>query len=91
MKSILVTGAAQGFGRAIAEAFADAGWVVGAYDIDGDKVRSWVDRSNIIPGTLDVTDPEQWFATVADFAARAGGINALINNCLLYTSDAADE
>ena len=77
MKSILVTGAAQGFGRAIAESFAEAGWTVGAYDLDGDKVRGWAKHPNIIPGTLDVTDPDQWSTTVADFAARAGGINAV--------------
>lgn len=91
MKSILVTGAAQGFGRAIAESFAEAGWTVGAYDLDGDKVRGWAQHPNTIPGTLDVTDPDQWSATVTDFAARAGGINALINNAgVLYGGDFID-
>lgn len=88
--SIVVTGAAQGFGRAIAETFAAAGWSVGAYDVDTEKLEAWADEAaNVTWGALDVRDPQQWEGVLAQFAAANGGaINVLVNNAgVLYAGD----
>ena len=88
--SIVVTGAAQGFGRTIAETFAKAGWSVGAYDVDTEKLEAWADSvPNVTWGALDVRDPEAWESVLAEFAeAHDGAINVLVNNAgVLYAGD----
>lgn len=84
MRSIFITGAAQGIGRACAEAFAAAGWFVGAYDIDAQAVEAWAAEQGAgraRAGGLDVTDTQAWQAALADFVAAAGGrLDVLLNN-----------
>lgn len=103
--SIVVTGAAQGFGRAIAETFAQQGWHVGAYDVDVERLESWVaewndqnpsgasGKGSITAGHLDVSDPDSWQSALSDFAATQGGsIDVLVNNAgVLYAGDFADK
>lgn len=88
--SIVVTGAAQGFGRAIAEKFARAGWSVGAFDVDVARLSEWAEsEANVTWGELDVRDADAWKRTLEDFAAANGGaINVLVNNAgVLYAGD----
>lgn len=103
MPNVFITGAAQGFGRAIAEKFAAAGFTVGAYDINADLVHEWVSaRSSAAPGRvvageLDVTKPEQWEDALASFAKSttdigAPSLNVLVNNAgILYAGDFIEE
>lgn len=83
-KTIFITGAAQGIGRATAERFAREGWFVGLYDVNGEAVQALAaqlgaDRAHA--AAFDVTDPEAWNRTLAAFWDAAGGrLDVLLNN-----------
>lgn len=75
-KSIFITGAASGMGRATAELFAERGWFVGAYDLSRpglDTLRDEIGAENGVFGTLDVTDAAAFGAAVDGFGAATGG------------------
>jgi NAD(P)-dependent dehydrogenase (short-subunit alcohol dehydrogenase family) len=80
-KHVLVTGAARGLGRAIAEAFADAGARVLATDRDEDGLAGMASVLGARGQTAqhDVTDPDAWSA-IAEQARAAGGMDVLVNN-----------
>jgi len=83
MKTIFITGAANGIGRATAELFWQQGWFVGAYDLDASRVMSWAAEKGerVIAGALDVTDATQWAPAIASFlAASEGRLDVLLNN-----------
>ncbi|MFN8530398.1 MAG: SDR family oxidoreductase [Anaerolineae bacterium] len=82
-KTIVLTGAAKGIGRATALRLAKAGHTVfaGVRKLeDGDSLRA--DQSSIRPILLDVTHVEQIAAAVETVRAYVGdrGLDALINN-----------
>ena len=82
-KSVMITGAGAGIGRATADVFAKAGWFVGAYDIDSAAVTSWASTQgpeHACSGSLDVVDPQQWQQAIADFTQAAGPLDVLVNN-----------
>ncbi|HVM27904.1 MAG TPA: SDR family oxidoreductase [Mycobacteriales bacterium] len=83
-RSVVVTGAAHGIGRATAELFAREGWLVGLYDVDVDEVeqvRAGLPEGTTLGGRLDVTDAEGWAAALASFSAHTGGaLDVLVNN-----------
>jgi NADP-dependent 3-hydroxy acid dehydrogenase YdfG len=82
-KSVFITGAAAGIGRATALSFAKNGYLVGAYDIDEVGLKSLADQlgAQVVTGHLDVTDADEMAARVAEFAQAAGGrLDVMINN-----------
>jgi NAD(P)-dependent dehydrogenase (short-subunit alcohol dehydrogenase family) len=95
-KSVFITGAAAGIGRATALTFARQGFTVGGYDIDEVGLKTLADEidqlgatgSNVagraapaIVGHLDVTDPDEMAQRVGEFANAAGGrLDVMINN-----------
>ena len=83
-KTLFVTGAASGMGRATAKLFADQGWFVGAYDVDEGGLKSLEDeigRPSCLTRRLDVTDKADYDAAVAEFADATGGrLDMLYNN-----------
>lgn len=91
--TVLVTGAAAGIGRAIAERFAREGWTVGLYDIDPDAVRATAEAigGRTVVGSFDVTDPAGWDAALKQFADATGRLDLLVNNAgILFSGPFAD-
>jgi 2-keto-3-deoxy-L-fuconate dehydrogenase len=74
-KSVLITAAAQGIGRATALAFAAAGAKVMATDINEAALQSLSGVANIITRRLDVLDT----AAVNSFVAEHGPFDILFN------------
>ena len=83
-KTIFVTGAASGIGRATAQLFAARGWYVGLYDIDANKLsetQALIAADRQTSGVLDVRDREAWTNSIAQFGDQTGGkLNVLFNN-----------
>ena len=81
-RSIFITGAASGIGRAAAELFAERGWLVGAADRDAAGLASLVASSaEIVPINLDVANREAVVGALAGFGAQTGGmLDCLLSN-----------
>ncbi len=84
-KRVVVTGAAQGIGLAIAEAFLGEGASLFLIDRDGDLLASEAERLRAAGGkvghaTADITDADAIEQTVAAAAREIGQPNALVNN-----------
>lgn len=84
-KVVIVTGAGQGLGEAIANTLGAAGAIVCACDIKEDQVKSVVQAINDAGGTaysylLDVRNEDDVRQTVDDIMAEHGRVDVLINN-----------
>jgi NAD(P)-dependent dehydrogenase (short-subunit alcohol dehydrogenase family) len=83
-KTVFITGAASGIGRATAQLFASRGWFVGLYDIDEAKLRetqALIAADRQTSGLLDVRDRGAWANAVAQFGDQTGGkLHVLFNN-----------
>ncbi|MDT5097474.1 MAG: hypothetical protein QOC76_1211 [Mycobacterium sp.] len=86
IKTVFITGAAAGIGRATALTFARNGYTVGGYDLDEVGLKSLAAEietlgGRAVTGHLDVTDPDEMAQRLGDFADAAGGrLNVMINN-----------
>jgi NAD(P)-dependent dehydrogenase (short-subunit alcohol dehydrogenase family) len=83
MRSVLVTGASTGIGRATALRLDRDGWRVFAGVRKEDDAESLRDEAGgqLLPVMIDVTDPEQIAAAVERVtAATGGGLDGLVNN-----------
>ncbi|MCF3638798.1 SDR family oxidoreductase [Rhizobium sp. TRM95111] len=74
-KTVLVTAAAQGIGRASALAFAAAGATVHATDVNETVLAELASAANIRTGRLDVLDE----AAVKSFVSGIGKVDVLFN------------
>ena len=94
-RSIFITGAASGMGRATARLFASKGWFVGAYDMNAaalDALRHELGTDAGIFAVLDVTDAEAFGAAAAGFGAATGGtLDLLFNNAGIGVPGLFDE
>lgn len=80
-KVAVVTGAARGLGRAVAQLYALEGAVVYALDVLGEEVATLgTEPGDIRPRQMDVTDAEDVAAKLAAIEAEAGRIDVLVNN-----------
>lgn len=82
---MVVTGGAQGLGRAIVRALAARGASLAILDRNGDGARVAADETAADGGTAagftcDVADPDSVDAAVAAVTARFGRVDALVNN-----------
>jgi NAD(P)-dependent dehydrogenase (short-subunit alcohol dehydrogenase family) len=92
-RTVLITGAARGQGRAIAERLVGAGASVIAGDVL-DAVEELADElgDRVHAGHLDVADAASWEQVVAAGVKRFGGIDSLVNNAgILRRVRIADE
>jgi 3-oxoacyl-[acyl-carrier protein] reductase len=81
-KRALVTGAASGFGRAIAETYVREGAKVAVVDINGDAAEAAALRigERAIPITCDVAQGDQVKAAVDQAIKAMGGLDIVVNN-----------
>lgn len=91
---VLVTGAARGLGRAIAERLADEGWRLVIADILAEPVQQTAaelrDAGHDVRAVVaDIAD-EASVRSLAGFSAEFGGIDALVNNAALANSVGGD-
>lgn len=80
-RSIFISGAAAGIGRATALYFAAQGWRVGAFDIDEQALGGLAVGypQNIVTGSLDVRSAESWQSALEQFCGD-GSLDVLYNN-----------
>lgn len=80
MKTVLITGASTGFGRASAEYFQQQGWQVVATMRNTDKAEGLNELDNVLVTELDVTKPDTIQSAVAKTEETFGTIDVLVNN-----------
>ena len=85
-KVCIITGAAQGIGKGIAEQFAADGAVVYACDLREGSMDEWAkecaerNKTRVIPQYFDVTDAAAVKSTLMGIFKQEGRIDALVNN-----------
>jgi 3-oxoacyl-[acyl-carrier protein] reductase len=81
-KVAIVTGAASGFGKAIAETYAREGASVVVADINGQGARDVAQGlgANAVHVACDVTRKAEVDALVGEAVARFGGLDIMVNN-----------
>ncbi len=83
---ILVTGGGSGLGQAIAQAFLDAGAIVGVLDLDVSGAPE-----GAVPLVADVTDEQAVEAVVTEFGAAHSRIDVLVNDAgVTYSATVED-
>lgn len=80
----IVTGAARGIGRAIAQAFVDAGASVVILDRDADSGAATADALGARFLPADLSDDSSARASVAAAADLLGGVDVLVNNAGIF-------
>ncbi len=83
-KSIFVTGAASGIGRAAALLFAEKGWFVGLFDVDEAglaELHAQIGEERACKAVMDVTRLESVREAMAVFADRTGNRMDALFNC----------
>ena len=86
MKTILITGASSGIGKATAEIFLQHGWRVGLLARRGellDEIAQGQDTAKVL--VADVTKAEEVGQAFDDFVTWAGRIDVLFNNAGIFT------
>ncbi|MEM8963258.1 MAG: SDR family oxidoreductase [Acidobacteriota bacterium] len=79
-KTILITGASSGIGKATATLFHDKGWHVVATMRSPHKEEELTQLDNVLVTRLDVTDPESITAALQAGIDRFGAVDVLLNN-----------
>lgn len=83
-KTILITGAGSGLGRAMACHFADQGWQVGITDADPERAQQTLEQHSFPAGSfacgLDVTNAGDWQQVHERVSNDWPGLGVLVNN-----------
>ena len=83
---VVVTGGAQGIGRAIAEGLAADGARIVIADVKGAEDAAAAMGDDHLGVTVDVSDPDSCAAMAAAALERYGRIDGLVNNAGIYAS-----
>jgi len=87
MRSIIVTGASSGIGRATAELFLTEGWTVGLLARRKDILAEMANgRANAVPLVADVTDAKAVKTAFNTFQGKVGQLDVLFNNAGIFAS-----
>jgi 3-oxoacyl-[acyl-carrier protein] reductase len=94
-KTVLVTGAASGMGRATAHLFADEGANVAVTDLGAERVQAVVDEITEAGSTakgwvLDVSDVGAVDRVVAEIVGAFGSLDILVNNAGMVAAGPVD-
>jgi NAD(P)-dependent dehydrogenase (short-subunit alcohol dehydrogenase family) len=84
-RTVLVTGAARGVGRTIAQACAAAGARLILADVLEDAGRQTADELGHRFVTVDLADPESILRLAQDITAHEGVLHGLVNNAAIAT------
>lgn len=87
MKTILITGAASGIGKATAILFSENGWNVVAAMRNIEKCPELSERRNIKALYLDVKDRKSIDYCIEQTISDFGKIDAVVNNAGIYITD----
>jgi NAD(P)-dependent dehydrogenase (short-subunit alcohol dehydrogenase family) len=79
MKTVLITGAAQGIGLATARLFKSRGWRVYGLDVQSDALAAAAGETGFEPIVCDLADPEAIARAVADLST----LDALVNDAAI--------
>lgn len=90
MKTVFITGASRGIGRAVAETFSSRGWYVGLYSTNEtllQQLSNEIGQDKSCYKACDVTDGDSVKAAVAHFGEKTGGrMDVLVNNAGVLAS-----
>ena len=89
-KSVVITGAASGMGRAAAERLNKGGWQVLAVDLNADQL-GWTEDTSIASLVADVSSEEDNARIAAEADRLFGGLNAAIFNAGIVGGGSIDD
>jgi len=95
-QSILITGAGRGLGSAMAGRLAACGARLALLDVDAASCRAIAEKlaatgARVAHYVVDVARRADFLAAAQDFAARAGRIDAVINNAMLLRYEPVEQ
>lgn len=94
-RTVAITGAAQGIGRAVAEAFLDAGAAVFGLDVNGAALEALAAedraRGRFHALVADVADRASVDAAMREIAARTARLDVLVNNAAVVEARPFEE
>ena len=90
-KNVVVTGAAGGIGKAIAQRFQSEGANVYITDMDGDRLKATAGELGVAFSVADVRESGEVDAMIADAISKLGSIDVLCNNAGVITMRATVE